>query len=152
MLIQLQLYNIGYRWEDIHYSISAASSFVAAIIILLLHKWIPEFIISIIYTGTLVSEPIKAKRKEQMVTIVKENQKVDLKLIRKHLGADKKSFSQKFPIMAQNFGFSVKGGQLLVPSEKESAFLDALDKKFKKEKNNQALKETETIKETLNNE
>ena len=48
MLIQLQLYYIGYRWEDIHYSISAASSFIAAIIILLLHKWIPEFIISII--------------------------------------------------------------------------------------------------------
>ena len=59
MLIQLELYYIGYDWEDIHVSISAASSFIAAIIILLLHKWIPEFIISIIYTGTVISKAIK---------------------------------------------------------------------------------------------
>jgi exosortase/archaeosortase family protein len=59
MLIQIYLYYIGYAWEDIHYSISAASSFIAAIIILLLHKWIPEFIISIIYTGNLVGKRLK---------------------------------------------------------------------------------------------
>ena len=35
------------------------SSFIAAIIILLLHKWIPEFIISIIYTGNLVGKKIR---------------------------------------------------------------------------------------------
>jgi len=69
MLIQLELYYLGYPWDSIHVSISAASSFVAAIIILLLHKWIPEFIISIIYIGTLFSkrfklskEPKKAKK------------------------------------------------------------------------------------------
>ena len=50
MLIQIDLYYIGYAWEDIHFSISAASSFIAAIIVLLMHRWIPEFIISIIYT------------------------------------------------------------------------------------------------------
>ena len=152
MLIQLQLYYIGYRWEDIHYSISAASSFIAAIIILLLHKWIPEFIISIIYTGTLVSEPIKARRKENIIDSVNETQKVDLNLIRKHLGINNKSFSQKFPKLAQDTGFSIEGGQLLVPSEKKSAFLDALDVKFKIEKSNQAIKETETIKEIQDNE
>ncbi|MFX1256819.1 MAG: archaeosortase H [Promethearchaeota archaeon] len=63
MVIQIYLYYIGYAWSDIHYSISAASSFIAAIIILLLHKWIPEFIISIIYTGTLVAKKLKKKEK-----------------------------------------------------------------------------------------
>jgi exosortase/archaeosortase family protein len=61
MLIQIYLYYIGYPWESIHVSISAASSFIAAIIILLLHKWIPEFIISIIYSGTLIKEKLKSK-------------------------------------------------------------------------------------------
>jgi len=56
MLIQIELYYLGYPWESIHVSISAASSFIAAIIILLMHKWIPEFIISIIYTGTLIKK------------------------------------------------------------------------------------------------
>ena len=63
MLIQIELYYLGYPWDSIHVSISAASSFIAAIIILLLHKWIPEFIISIIYTGTLISRKIKQLRK-----------------------------------------------------------------------------------------
>ena len=62
MIIQLYLFYMGYAWVDIHYSISAASSFVAAIIVLLMHKWIPEFILSIIYTGTLVSKKLKEKR------------------------------------------------------------------------------------------
>ncbi|MFW9772406.1 MAG: archaeosortase H [Promethearchaeota archaeon] len=68
MLIQIELYNIGYPWESIHVSISAASSFIAAIIILLLHKWIPEFIISIIYTGTLFKKRFgkKSKVKEKI--------------------------------------------------------------------------------------
>ena len=65
MLIQIELYHIDYEWNDIHVSISAASSFIAAIIVLLMHKWIPEFIISIIYTGTLASEPIKQNRKKK---------------------------------------------------------------------------------------
>jgi len=59
MLIQIGLYYLGYPWDSIHVSISAASSFVAAIIILLLHKWIPEFIISIIYIGTLLNNRFK---------------------------------------------------------------------------------------------
>ena len=49
MVIQLTLYYNGSNWEDIHTSISAASSFIAAIIIILMHRWIPEFIISIIW-------------------------------------------------------------------------------------------------------
>lgn len=63
MLIQIELYYLGYPWESIHVSISAASSFIAAIIILLLHKWIPEFIISIIYIGTLISKKFKRQKK-----------------------------------------------------------------------------------------
>jgi len=62
MLIQIELYYLGYPWDSIHVSISAASSFVAAIIILLLHKWIPEFIISIIYIGTLFSKRFKLSK------------------------------------------------------------------------------------------
>ena len=63
MLIQIELYYLGYPWDSIHVSISAASSFVAAIIIILLHKWIPEFIISIIYIGTLISKRLKLLKK-----------------------------------------------------------------------------------------
>ena len=62
MLIQIELYYLGYPWDSIHVSISAASSFIAAIIILLLHKWIPEFIISIIYIGTLISNKFKKRK------------------------------------------------------------------------------------------
>jgi len=50
MVLQLILYYRGWNWDDIHVSISAASSFIAALIILLMHRWIPEFIISIIWT------------------------------------------------------------------------------------------------------
>ena len=51
MWIQLYLYYTGSNWNDIHYSISAASSFIAAIIIVLMHKILPEFVISIVWTG-----------------------------------------------------------------------------------------------------
>ncbi|TFG17316.1 MAG: hypothetical protein EU533_08390 [Promethearchaeota archaeon] len=71
MLIQIELYYIGYPWESIHVSISAASSFIAAIIILLLHKWIPEFIISIIYIGTLFKK-LKKSRKEKDIKEIEE--------------------------------------------------------------------------------
>lgn len=64
MLIQIDLYYIGYAWADIHYSISAASSFIAAIIVLLMHKWIPEFIISLIYAYTLMKKKIKDYREK----------------------------------------------------------------------------------------
>jgi exosortase/archaeosortase family protein len=50
MVLQLILYYNGWNWDNIHVSISAASSFIAALIILLMHRWIPEFIISIIWT------------------------------------------------------------------------------------------------------
>ncbi len=63
MVIQIYLYYIGYAWSDIHYSISAASSFIAAIIVLLMHKWIPEFIISLIWTYTLIKKKIKKNKK-----------------------------------------------------------------------------------------
>ncbi|TFF97309.1 MAG: hypothetical protein EU541_08405 [Promethearchaeota archaeon] len=63
MIIQIYLYYIGYPWDAIHYSISAASSFIAAIIVLLMHKWIPEFIISIIYAFTIIKQKIKKNPK-----------------------------------------------------------------------------------------
>ncbi|NMC04538.1 MAG: hypothetical protein GYA24_04965, partial [Candidatus Lokiarchaeota archaeon] len=53
MWIQLGIYALipTVRWDDIHYSISAASSFIAAIIVLLMHKTLPEFVISIVWSG-----------------------------------------------------------------------------------------------------
>jgi exosortase/archaeosortase family protein len=53
MWIQLGIYalNPAVQWNDIHYSISAASSFIAAIIVLLMHKTLPEFVISIVWSG-----------------------------------------------------------------------------------------------------
>ena len=130
MLIQIELYNIGYAWEDIHFSISAASSFIAAIIVLLLHKWIPEFIISIIYVGTYISEPIKAKRREKLKGIVEKDEKVELELVRKALGLNKKTFLSKFSELAQNYGLSIEGEYLIVPQKKYSSFLEGLENKF----------------------
>lgn len=71
MVIQLYLYYIGYPWSDIHYSISAASSFIAAIIVLLMHKYIPEFIISLIWTYTLIKSKIKALSKKEKNSVSK---------------------------------------------------------------------------------
>ena len=51
MWIQLGLYYIGFAWDDIHYSISAAVSFIAIIIVLLMHRFMPEFVISIVWAG-----------------------------------------------------------------------------------------------------
>ncbi len=134
MLIQIELYNIGYAWVDIHFSISAASSFIAAIIVLLMHRWIPEFIISIIYVGTLVSEPIKQKRKETVKETVSDSNKVKLKLMRKILRMDKKTFSQDISSWSKDFGYSIEGVYLIIPSDKKSDFIEQLmqDKPFKK--------------------
>ena len=136
MLIQIQLYNIGYEWVDIHFSISAASSFIAAIIVLLMHRWIPEFIISIIYVGTLVGEPVKNKRKKTIKEIVAKTKKVELNLIRKVLRMDKKSYSEKMIPWAEEHGYSVKGKYLVIPENEVSNFIELLmsDKPFVKNK------------------
>lgn len=134
MLIQIELYNLGYPWEDIHFSISAASSFIAAIIVLLMHKWIPEFIISIIYIGTLVSEPIKQKRKETVKNTVSKSNKADLKLMRKILRMDKKTFSKDISKWSKDFGYTIDGLNLEIPAEETSNFIELLmqDKPFQK--------------------
>ncbi|MFX1374622.1 MAG: archaeosortase H [Promethearchaeota archaeon] len=136
MLIQIELYNIGYAWEDIHFSISAASSFIAAIIVLLMHKWIPEFIISIIYIGTLVSEPIKQNRKKKVKVMAKETRKVRLDLMRKILRMDKKSFLKDIVSWSEKHGYVVKGNYLLIPDNQISNFIELLmqNKPFSKEK------------------
>ncbi len=135
MLIQIDLYYIGYEWADIHFSISAASSFIAAIIVLLMHKWIPEFIISIIYTGTILSEPLKQKRKKEIKEIVEKSNKIELKSMRKILRMDKKTFLQDISAWSRDFGYKIEGNYLVVPSEKTLNFIELLmqDKPFKKE-------------------
>jgi exosortase/archaeosortase family protein len=51
MILQLGLYRNGSIWDDIHYPISSASSFIAVACVLLMHKWVPEFIMSLIWIG-----------------------------------------------------------------------------------------------------
>ena len=133
MLIQIQLYNIGYAWVDIHFSISAASSFIAAIIVLLMHRYIPEFIISIIYIGTLAGEPVKNNRKKKIKEIITKSKKVELNLIRKVLRMDKKSYSEKMIPWAKDHEYSIEGKYLVIPDGKVSNFIELLmlDKPFK---------------------
>ncbi len=69
MIIQLYLYYLGYPWNDIHYSISVASSFIAAVIVLLMHKWVPEFILSFIYVFSLIKGGSKPKNKKVKVLV-----------------------------------------------------------------------------------
>ncbi len=128
MLIQIDLYYIGYEWADIHFSISAASSFIAAIIVLLLHKWIPEFILSIIYVGTLVSEPAKKKRKEKIKDVVSQTNKVELKLMGKVLRMEKKNLDTQISKWAIDFGYKIEGDYLFVSNEQTSDFIKLLMK------------------------
>ncbi|MFX1572535.1 MAG: archaeosortase H [Promethearchaeota archaeon] len=132
MLIQIDLYYIGYAWKDIHFSISAASSFIAAIIVLLMHRWIPEFIISIIYVGTLISEPIKQKKKEKIKNMVESTKKVELKLMRPVLRMEKKGFDKNISEWAEDFGYSIEGEHLVIPETNVSDFIELLmmDKPF----------------------
>ena len=134
MLIQIELYHIGYDWADIHFSISAASSFIAAIIVLLLHKWIPEFILSIIYIGTLVSEPVKKKRKEKIKDAVSQTNKVELKLMGKVLRIDKKNLDAQISKWSAEFGYKVEGDYIIVSNEQLPEFTELLmkDKPFER--------------------
>jgi len=135
MVIQIYLYYIGYAWEDIHYSISAASSFIAAIIILLLHKWIPEFIISIIYLGSIVNNSIQRTRKEKIAELAEEFNEVPLTLLRKVLGMDKRTYQNDMVPWADKLGYSVKGDLLIIPEDKAERFIEMLawEKPFEKE-------------------
>jgi len=128
MLIQIDLYYIGYEWADIHFSISAASSFIAAIIVLLLHRWIPEFILSMIYIGTLVSEPLKQRRKEKIKDAVTQTNKVELKLMGKVLRMEKKNFDTQISKWSTDFGYKIEGDYLLVSNEQTSDFIKLLMK------------------------
>ena len=128
MLIQIDLYYLGYDWDDIHFSISAASSFIAAIIVLLLHKWIPEFIISIIYMGTLVTEPIKRKRKEKIKEMVTKSNKVELKYMRKVLNIGRANFKEGISTWAKDLGYVIEGDYLVILKEDTSKFIELLMK------------------------
>jgi exosortase/archaeosortase family protein len=61
MVLQLYLYQRGADWESIHYPISAASSFIAVACVLLMHKFVPEFIMSLIWIGDELKAMIKAR-------------------------------------------------------------------------------------------
>lgn len=58
MILQLYLYQNGSEWEDVHYPISSASSFIAVACVLVMHKFVPEFIMLLIWMG----DEIKALR------------------------------------------------------------------------------------------
>ncbi len=59
MVIQIALYHAGLPWDSIHYSISAASSIIAAVIIILMNRWIPEFVLSIMIAGKRIGNVFK---------------------------------------------------------------------------------------------
>ena len=59
MVLQLYLYQRGANWLDVHYPISAASSFIAVACVLLMHKYVPEFIMSLIWIGDELKAKIK---------------------------------------------------------------------------------------------
>ena len=59
MILQLVLYRNGSEWDDVHYPISAASSFIAVACVLLMHKFVPEFIMSLIWIGDEIRAKIK---------------------------------------------------------------------------------------------
>lgn len=126
MIIQLGLYHDGIPWNDIHFSISAASSFIAAIIVLLMHRWMPEFIISIIYVGTLVTEPIKKKRKEKIRDTVMDTNKVELNVMRKILRMDKKKFPDEISTWSKELGYTIEDEYLIVPDQEVSKFVELL--------------------------
>ncbi|MHA1521667.1 MAG: archaeosortase H [Promethearchaeota archaeon] len=60
MILQLYLYQNGSLWDDIHYPISSASSFIAVACVLVMHKFVPEFIMLLIWMG----DEIKALRRK----------------------------------------------------------------------------------------
>ena len=64
MVIQITLYWQGADWDTIHIPIGAASSFIAAVIILLMHRWLPEFILSIMWiSGEIRGVVVNFKQK-----------------------------------------------------------------------------------------
>lgn len=72
MVIQITLYWQGADWNTIHIPIGAASSFIAAVIILLMHRWLPEFILSIMWiSGEIRGVVVNFKQKNS------QNEKTD---------------------------------------------------------------------------
>jgi exosortase/archaeosortase family protein len=76
MVLQLTLYYNGAAWEDIHVSISAASSFIAVLIIILMHKWVPEFIIFVIWIIGEIKIHVFGIRKKTVNTLENRNQQI----------------------------------------------------------------------------
>ena len=61
MVLQLYLYQRGADWDSVHYPISAASSFIAVACVLIMHKFVPEFIMSLIWIGDELKAMIKGR-------------------------------------------------------------------------------------------
>ncbi len=74
MVIQLSLYN-GTNWDDLHYPISSASSFIAVACVLLVHKFVPEFIISLMWIGDEIKALISGTQKETTDNIAENDEK-----------------------------------------------------------------------------
>ncbi len=74
MVIQLSLYK-GTNWDDLHYPISSASSFIAVACVLLVHKFVPEFIISLMWIGDEIKALISGTQKETTDNIAENDEK-----------------------------------------------------------------------------
>ena len=87
MWLQLYLYYKGFDWEDVHYPISAASSFIAIAAILLLNKYVPEFIMGFIWVGDAVRAFIR-KSREQFEGVSAQEENIDQKSLENETPVD----------------------------------------------------------------
>ncbi len=67
MVLQLYLYRNGSKWDDVHYSISSASSFIAVACVLIVNKFVPEFIMSLIWIGEDLKRLIGSSKETEEV-------------------------------------------------------------------------------------
>ena len=67
--------------------------------------------------------------------MVEKTNKVELKLMRKILRIEKKTFSREISSWSDDFGYTIEGNYLVIPLEKVSKFTELLmqDKPFQKE-------------------
>jgi len=86
MVLQLYLYQRGADWESVHYPISAASSFIAVACVLIMHKYVPEFIMSLIWIG----DELKA-----IINKRKSNPEEDLNEIPSEISQEEKQGKEK---------------------------------------------------------
>jgi hypothetical protein len=76
--------------------------------------------------GALVNNSIQKTRKDRIVVIVEDSNKVPLELLRKVLKMDKKTYQTGMAPWAKRFGHSIQGDLLMIPKERVGKFIEML--------------------------